>query len=171
MESGTQRVCYLILRRSNTRSWGPAEEVLRCYWSRAKSVDRTDRNGEGPKCIHWRGRYWLIADTWSGQGVWSSDDCMHWKPQDGVLIGNHGDAVIHGDRAWWFYFGGQRGRNPNINWAVIQPAKPATSSSAGTREGTAINVVEAKVVDGQLMYTDPEQPLYIDLGNVRELEK
>ncbi len=115
----------------------------------------------------------MIADTWSGQGVWSSDDCTHWKPQDGVLIGNHGDAVIHGDRAWWFYFGGQRGRNPNINWAAIPSPKAAISSSAGSsrREGTAINVVELKVVDGRLMYTDPDQPVHIDLGNERELEK
>ncbi len=133
----------------------------------------TDRNGEGPKCIHWQDRYWLIADTWSGQGVWSSDDCTHWKPQDGVLIGNHGDAVIHGDRAWWFYFGGQRGRNPNINWAAIPSPEAAVSSSAGssTREGNAINVVELKVVDGRLMYTDPDQLVHIDLGNERELEK
>jgi hypothetical protein len=133
----------------------------------------TDRNGEGPKVIHWQGRYWLIADTWSGQGVWSSDDCTHWKAQDGVLIGNHGDVVINGDRAWWFYFGGQNGRNANINWAVIpttaQPA-PAAGPGRGGR-GAAINVVELKVIDGKLMYTNPNEPVYINLANQRELEK
>jgi hypothetical protein len=136
----------------------------------------TDRTGEGPKCIHWQGKYWLIADTWSGQGVWSSDDCTHWKPQEGVLIGNHGDVVINGDRAWWFYFGGQNGRSANINWAVIptaQPAEPAAAAQPGrgARGGSAINVVELKVIDGKLMYTNPNQPVTIDLGNQRELEK
>jgi hypothetical protein len=143
-----------------------------------------DRNGEGPKCIHWQGKYWLIADTWSGQGVWSSDDCTHWKAQDGVLIGNHGDVVINGDRAWWFYFGGQYGRSANINWASIPTATqpggtpgaltaPATATvpGRGGRGGAAINVVELKVIDGKLMYTNPNQPVYINLGNRRELEK
>jgi len=148
----------------------------------------TDRNGEGPDCIHWQGKYWLIADTWSGQGVWSSDDCTHWKPQDGVLIGNHGDCVVSGDRAWWFYFGGQTGRNANINWAIapitaqpadlIAPATPPTTAPAatpgrgrGAGGGTAINVVELKVIDGKLMYLPPTQPTYINLANQREKKK
>jgi hypothetical protein len=101
-----------------------------------------------------------------------------------VLIGNHGDVVINGDRAWWFYFGGQYGRNANINWAVIPTATqpgdtpgastaPATATvpGRGGRGGAAINVVELKVMDGKLMYTNPNQPVYIDLGNQRELEK
>ena len=154
------------------------------YKWEAKGNAVTDRTGEGPKCIHWQGKYWLIADTWSGQGVWSSDDCTHWKAQDGVLIGNHGDVVINGDRAWWFYFGGQYGRNANINWAVIPaatqpgdtpgtPTAPATETAPGRggRGGAAINVVELKVIDGKLMYTNPNQPVYINLANQRELEK
>jgi hypothetical protein len=40
--------------------------------------------------------------------VWKSDDCLNWKLQEGALFGSHGDVVISGDRAWWFYFGGPR---------------------------------------------------------------
>jgi hypothetical protein len=49
-----------------------------------------------------------------------------------VLIGNHGDVVINGDRAWWFYFGGQYGRNANINWAVIATTQPGDTPGAST---------------------------------------
>jgi len=86
-----------------------------------------------------------------------------------VLIGNHGDVVINGSRAWWFYFGGEHGRNANINWAVLRQGDAAPVQQKG--HGEAINVVELKVVDGKLMYTDPNQPVSINLGNERESEK
>ena len=64
---------------------------------------------KGPKVIHWKGNYWLIADCWqNGMRVWSSDDCLNWKPQEEALFGSHGDVVVSGGRAWWFYFGGPR---------------------------------------------------------------
>ena len=55
-----------------------------------------------------------------------SDDCTHWKPQDGVLFGNHGDVVVSGDRAWWFYFGGQTAAMPTSTG----PSSPATQPAA-----------------------------------------
>jgi len=54
----------------------------------------------------------------------SSDDGTHWKAQEGVLIGNHGDVVINGI-ARVFYFGGQYGRNANIDWRSSRPLSPA----------------------------------------------
>ena len=85
----------------------------------------TDRNGEGENCIYFQGKYWLLADTDrpEGQAVWSSDDCANWKPQDSTLYGSHGDMVVSGGRAWWFYFGGQPAGK--INWAVIPGPEPA----------------------------------------------
>jgi hypothetical protein len=97
----------------------------------------TDRNGEGPKVIHWQGKYWLIADTWAtGMRVWTSDDALDWKPQEQLLPGSHGDAVISGDRAWWFYFRG-----------------PEAESRART---AAIYVVELAVVSGALVAKAPD---------------
>ena len=106
----------------------------------------TDRNGEGPKVFHWKGRYWLVADTWAtGMRVWSSGDCLDWKPQDETLLGNHGDVVVSGDRAWWFYF------------------------TPGRR--TSISVVELSVSGGKLLPGDPAQPTHIDLKPEREAER
>lgn len=136
----------------------------------------TDRNGEGEKCFHWQGKYWLLADTDrpEGQAVWSSDDCTNWKPQDSTFYGSHGDIVVSGGRAWWFYFGGQR--VGTVKWAVIPDAAgftnaPAASRAEGGRRGIDINVVEVKVIDGKLMFTNPNQPTCIDLKPVREEEK
>jgi hypothetical protein len=110
----------------------------------------TDRNGEGPKVFHWKSRYWFVADTWAtGIRVWSSDDCLNWSPQEETLPGSHGDVVVSGGRAWWFYFGGTRTR--------------------GRR--TAINVIELSVADGKLLAGDPDRPTYIDLKPEREAER
>ena len=76
--------------------------------------------------------------------MWASDDCLNWTPQDGLLIGSHGDAVVSGDRAWWFYFSGRR--------------------------RAEINVVELSIVEGKLVAGDPTQPTYIDLKPEREQE-
>ena len=126
------------------------------HWE-AKGNAVTDRNGEGPKVIHWKGKYWLIADTWAtGMRVWSSSDCLHWIPQEETLIGSHGDVVISGDRAWWFYFGA--------------PA-PAGMPKPMPRRTTAINVVELSVAEGKLTAGDPNRPVFIDLKPAREAEK
>jgi hypothetical protein len=107
----------------------------------------TNFNGEGPKAFHWAGRYWLIADCWrNGMRVWTSDDCLHWTMQDKTLLGSHGDVVVSGDRAWWFYFT-ERGRR------------------------AAIDVVELMVADGKLTPGNPRQPTIIDLKSEREQER
>jgi hypothetical protein len=104
-------------------------------------------NGEGPKALHWKGKYWLIADCWrNGMRVWISDDCLNWTMQDKTLLGSHGDVVVSGDRAWWFYFT-ERGRR------------------------AAIDVVELRVSDDQLTPGDPRQPTFIDLKSEREQER
>ena len=95
---------------------------------------------EGPKVINWHGRYWLIADTWvHGIRVWSSDDALNWQPQEETLIGSHGEVVISGDRAWWFYFG--RRRLPS--GPVIPEGMEAIEAGPRGRRVTAINVVNS----------------------------
>jgi hypothetical protein len=169
LPDGTWRMFYKDEEKPKSLSYADSPDLFK--WE-AKGNAVTNRNGEGPKCIRWQGKYWLIADTWSGQGVWSSDDATHWAAQDGVLIGNHGDVVVNGDRAWWFYFGGQRGRNATIDWAVLPAvSKTPAPPSAERPQGEAVNVVELKIVGGKLMYTNPADPIYIDLGSRREAEK
>ncbi len=78
--------------------------------------------------------------------AWSSDDCLDWKLQDLKLLGSHGDVVVSGGRAWWFYFTEQARR-------------------------AAIDVVELEVKDGILVPGNPTQPTFIALKPERELEK
>jgi hypothetical protein len=168
LPNGTWRMWFKDENKTLTLSYADSPDL---YTWTAKGNAVTDRTGEGPKVIHWQNKYWLIADIWSGQGVWSSDDATHWTPQDGVLIGNHGDVVISGDRAWWFYFGGTNARSNTAppNWAVIAPTQPLTN---GPRTRNAvINVVELKVINGKLMYEDPAGPTHIDLQSALEQEK
>jgi hypothetical protein len=148
LPNGTWRMWYKDERQAKALSYADSPDLYK--WE-TKGNAVTDYNGEGPKVIHWRGKYFLIADTWAtGQRVWSSDDCATWKPQDETLIGSHGDVVISGDRAWWFYFGGAR-------------------RDGGRSE--VINVVELDVVNGSLVPGDPAEPTYVDLKPVREPEK
>jgi hypothetical protein len=142
---------YKDERKPKPLSYADSTDLL--TWE-TKGNAVTNLSGEGPKVVNWKGRYWLIADCWrDGMRVWSSDDCMNWKLQDEALLGSHGDVVVSGDRAWWFYFGGRRETN-----------SPA-------RRTTAINVVELSVEAGRLVAGDPAEPTYIDLKPVREDEK
>lgn len=70
---------------------------------------------EGPNVFRWKGAYWMIVDTWSGQGVYRSDDLERWTRQGTILSesgqrnddggnGLHADVLVNGDRAFVFYF-------------------------------------------------------------------
>jgi hypothetical protein len=175
LPNGTWRMWYKDERKEKALCYADSTDLLK--WEPQDNAV-TDYNGEGPKVIHWKGRYWLIADCWAnGMRVWRSDDCTNWRLQDEALFGNHGDVVVSGDRAWWFYFGGRRppSRSDAAPAAVDPPASgtaapPSTPRPARGRT-TAINVVELSVIDGKLLPGDPDQPTYIDLQPVREVEK
>ncbi|HWA09744.1 MAG TPA: glycosyl hydrolase [Opitutaceae bacterium] len=175
LPNGTWRMWYKDERKEKSLSYADSPDLNK--WE-PKGNAVTDFNGEGPKVIHWQGRFWLIADCWAnGMRVWSSDDCQNWKLQDRALFGSHGDVVISGNRAWWFYFGGNRRApgtaGPAAPAAANAPATPAAVSATPPPRNhtTAINVVELSVANGKLLPGDPAQPTYIDLKPVRELEK
>jgi hypothetical protein len=191
LPNGDWRMFYKDEARPHNVCYADSHDLYK--WE-TKGNAVTDRNGEGEKCFHWQGKYWLMADTDRpvGQAVWSSDDCTHWTSQDSTIYGSHGDVVVSGGRAWWFYFGGQR--EGNINWAVLPAGDdplayndalaflPASADAASStnrfagdqrrgRRGILINVVELKVVDGKLKFTNPNLPTHIDLKPMREEEK
>ena len=158
----TWRMWYKDERKEKSLSYADSPD-LNQWVPKGNAV--TDFNGEGPKVIHWKGRYWLIADCWvNGMRVWRSDDCTNWKLQDEALFGSHGDVVVSGDRAWWFYFGGRRPPNP-------AGATPPPTPQPNRGRTSAINVVELTVAEGKLLPGDPDQPTTIDLQPMRELEK
>ncbi len=148
LPNGAWRMWYKDESKPKELSYADSPDLE--HWQ-PKGNAVTDFNGEGPKVFHWKGQYWLIADCWkNGMRVWHSNDCTHWTMQEDVLFGSHGDVVVSGDRAWWFYFGGPQ-------------------QVRGTRT-TSINVAELFVVNGQLT-AEPSQPVHIDLKLFREEER
>jgi hypothetical protein len=148
LPNGTWRMWYKDEKNSKPISYADSADLI--HWE-PKGNAVTDFSGEGPKVFHWKNKYWLVSDCWRNRmRVWSSDDCANWKLQREVLFGNHGDVVVSGDRAWWFYFNG-----PN------HPPDERT---------TAINVAELFVHDGKLV-ADSEKPVHINLKSTREKEK
>ena len=148
LPNGTWRMWYEDDRASNTVRYADSPDLFK--WE-VKGSAETDFKGEAPKVFHWKDRYWLIVDCLrAGTRVWSSDDCTNWKLQESGLIGKHGNIVVSGDRAWWFYLGGPWG---------------------GTGRVSAVSVVEFSVEDGKLTHGSPSQPVYIDLKPGREEEK
>jgi hypothetical protein len=147
---GVWRMWYKDERKTPALSYADSPDL---YQWEAKGNAVTNFSGEGPKVFHWKGKFWLIADCWAnGMRVWVSDDCLNWQLQPEPLFGSHGDVVVSGDRAWWFYFGGER---PPVR----------------ARRTTAINVVELSVAGGKLLPGDRDQPTYMDLKPIREEER
>jgi len=147
---GTWRMWYKDERKDKTLSYADSPDLFQ--WE-PKGNAVTNLSGEGPKVFHWKGEFWLIADCWAnGMRVWVSEDCLNWRFQPEPLFGSHGDVVVSGDRAWWFYFGGDRTAGP-------------------ARRATAINVVELTVTGTKLLPGDPGQPTFIALKPIREEER
>lgn len=75
----------------------------------------TERAHEGPNVFRFKDAYWMIVDEWRGQGVFRSDDLVHWERNGMILdqpgvreddgtIGLHADVHVQGDEAYIFYF-------------------------------------------------------------------
>ncbi|MBW1655583.1 family 43 glycosylhydrolase [Flavobacterium quisquiliarum] len=72
--------------------------------------------GEGPKVFVWKGKNWMISDSWRGLNVYSSEDFLNWNRQeknilqlpgtgqDDKVIGGHADVVVNDGKAYIFYF-------------------------------------------------------------------
>ncbi len=104
--------------------------------------------------------------------VWSSSDATHWVRQAATLVGSHGDVVISGGRAWWFYSGGPRiPDTPGYRGGAAEPADGVPTRERIPGRSTRINVVELHVVDGKLLADDPHGPTYIDLKPARGAER
>ncbi|MGG4146688.1 glycosyl hydrolase [Paenibacillus algorifonticola] len=104
---------------------------------------------EGPNVFRFEGFYWMIVDEWRGQGVYRSDDLLHWE-RNGLILdqpgsreddgtnGLHADVVVQGERAYIFYF-----THP-------ERTKGNEESTYGTRR-SSIQAAELEVVDGVLI--------------------
>lgn len=75
----------------------------------------TDEHHEGPNVFKWKGKYWMVADYWKGQGVHYSTDGVNWIKQKYILdkpgsrvddgaFGRHADVLVQGEDAYIIYF-------------------------------------------------------------------
>jgi hypothetical protein len=146
LPNGKWRMWYKDERAKMSLSYADSPDLYK-WEARGNAI--SDRNGEGPKVFHWKGKYWMVADVWKGLGVWSSRDYLNWKPQEQNLPGSHGDVVVSGDRAYLFYFTGLGKEN-------IDPNDPYSKRRA------VIQVTELKYKDDSLT-CDIDKPTYIQL--------
>lgn len=130
------------------------------HWTPAGTAIN-DRPSEGPIVFRWKNRIWLIVDAWSGLGVYSSSDALHWVRQKDNLLagagqfptdqseGHHGDVVVSDNRAFLFYFVQLKGKD----------AKP-NDPTYGRR--SVLQVVELKEHNGMLD-ADRDLPTVVSL--------
>ena len=112
----------------------------------------TDCAHEGPNVFFWKGRYWMVTDTWNGLGVYGSSDATNWIRQPGILgtpgarvddgqNGLHADVLVQDKRAFIFYF-----THPDRS-SGDEPADPHPLWF----KRTSIQVAELDVRDGVLV--------------------
>lgn len=123
-----------------------------------------DQRGEGPKVFTWKGKYWMVTDVWEGIAVYSSDDLLHWKRQEGANLlavggtgnddgtkGGHCDVIVSANgRAYLYYF--------------LHPRFSEQELSAYQKQRTSIQVVELQYADGKL-FCDRNKLTYVSLKN------
>ena len=108
-----------------------------------------DAGQEGPNVFKWQGRYWMIADVWHGQQVYTSEDLTHWTLQstdtllgepgtrrDDQTFGRHADVLVQGDRAFILYF--------------THPGGDTHHTDATSLKRTSVQVAELEIKDGKL---------------------
>ncbi len=135
------------------------------HWSNDR-VAINDRPSEGPIVFRWKRRIWLIADSWDGLSVYRSSDAEHWTSQKEHLLegagqlptdrsnGHHADVVVHGDRAFLYYFVQQEG-------ADAIPGQPQSTHRS------VLQVAELFEKDGKLD-VDRNAAVHVDLGRGEE---
>jgi hypothetical protein len=118
--------------------------------------------GEGPKVFNWKGKNWMVCDTWKGLSIYTSDDFINWNRQekkileipgtgaDDQVIGGHPDVIVNGDKAYIFYFT-QPGRTPDNKG----------KDNYDTRR-SSIQVAELEYSNGEIT-CNRDQPVQINL--------
>lgn len=146
---------------NHSHSYAAVSEDLH-HWE-VLGPEITDCGHEGPNVFELGGLKWMITDCWDGMGVYATEDFAHWTRQEGNLlrepgtrpgdgtIGNHGDVLVHGDRAILFYF-----THPDYPRELRgKPGHVMTEQEART----VVQAAELYVRDGRLVCDRNRGPL------------
>ena len=113
LPNGKWRMWYKDENQRSATCYADSDDL---YTWDYRGIAAGDEAQEGPNVFAFAGKYWLIADIWRGQAVYSSDDCEHFIRQkenildvDGLrkfdnFRGAHADVFVAGDRAFIVYF-------------------------------------------------------------------
>lgn len=133
-------------------------------WTDHGKVTSLRARGEGPVVFTWRGRNWMLVDTWKGLAAYRSLDLQNWTQQPTLLLdqpgkgaddgvnGGHAGVVVSGGRVFCFYFT-HPGRAGTIT--------PQDKDSLDLRR-SSIHVVELFEKDGWLT-CDRDTPTHVAL--------
>jgi hypothetical protein len=116
------------------------------HWEPSKSemADPDPGKGEGPDVVFWHGYFWMVKDTWRGQGVYRSTDADHWERTGTILdkpgkrpgdhgLGQHAGLLLQdNDHAYMFYFVHQGGDELHNRHTWLQVAQLKYDPAAKT---------------------------------------
>lgn len=113
LPDGTWRMWYKDETQNSTTCYADSSDLVNWEY---RGIATGDERQEGPNVFEFAGKYWLIADVWQGQAVYSSEDCEHFVRQPGYILGGsgarrddnfrgaHADVFVTGGRAYIIYF-------------------------------------------------------------------
>lgn len=160
--------CLFKLPDGGYRMWYKDGHSHTCYADSADLYNWTpkghatqDGAQEGANVFELGGKYWMIADEWNGQAVYSSDDLTHFVKQEGERllggngtrdrdtgVGRHADVLVQDGRAYIVYF-----VHYNDDGNIEAQVNHAPS---------VVQIAELEVVDGKLT-CDRNRPVEIGL--------
>lgn len=145
LPEGTWRMWYKDENQNSATCYADSRDLS--HWE-YRGIAAGDCVQEGPNVFALGGKYWLIADFWQAQAVYSSDDLEHFVRQEENILGEtgtreldsghgaHADVFSVGDRAYIVYF-----THPFASEGEDWDARTAVS---------VIQMAELKVIDGKL---------------------
>lgn len=118
-----------------------------------KGLAIEDRMIEGPNVFIWKGSYWMIVDTWTGQDVYHSSDAVDWEYQTRILdnpgnyegdynFGHHASVLIKDNRAFITYF------THNID---IRSKEAKNLNYSYDVRRSYVQIAEIRLVDGNIV--------------------
>ncbi len=115
LPSGGWRMWYKDENQDSHTCYADSPDLY--HWTYGGQVI-TDCRHEGPNVFALGGYYWMLVDVWQGQGIYRSEDLLHFtrqtggnllesgtgtRPRDNTM-GRHADVYTVGDKGYVLYF-------------------------------------------------------------------